>query len=82
MPSFRAFLKMGGVTGMVRRIVYRWQRPFTVNQLKVVFHRQHPELMPGDFQIDDIVAFMTERGYLVAMGDGSYQRPQRLKEAA
>jgi hypothetical protein len=81
-PSFKAFLKMGGVTGMVRRIVYRWNQPFTVNQLKVAFHHRHPELIPGDHQIEDIVALMAERRFLIRMGDGSFQRPQIMKEAA
>lgn len=82
MLSFKAFVKIGGVTGMVRRIVYNWNHSFNVNQLKVAFHRRHPELIPGDHQIDDIVELMLERGFLTNLGDGQYQRVQAMKEAA
>lgn len=73
---------MGGTAGMVRRIIYGWNRPFTINQIKVAFHRRHPGLIPGDFQIEDIIVLMVERGMLVRIGDGYYQRHQNLRKAA
>jgi hypothetical protein len=73
--TFKAYLKMGGTAGMVRRIIAGWKHPFNVNQMKVTFHRRHPEIIPADRQIDDILAFMAERRQLVRLADGSYQRP-------
>lgn len=82
-PSLEVlFFKMGGFTGAVRRIVSKWDRPFTANQVKVAIVRTHPELLPAQFQIEDILAVMVERGAIVQLADGSYQRPAKLQEAA
>lgn len=78
-PSFQSFLKMGGAYGMVRRIIQGWNHPFTINQLKIAFHRRHPELLLGDYQIDDMLAFMAERRLLIQLADGSYQRPREVE---
>lgn len=39
------FFKMGGFTGALRRIINGWERPFTLNQLKIELHRQHPKII-------------------------------------
>lgn len=56
-PSLETLIfKMGGFNGAVRRIINPWDRPFTVNQVKVALVRKYPELIPADFQIEDIVS--------------------------
>lgn len=82
-PSLEVlFFKMGGFTGAVRRVISRWGRAFTANQVKVAIVRAHPELLPPQFQIENILAVMVERGSLVQLADGSYQRRHAIKEAA
>lgn len=76
-PSFKAYLRMGGIVGMVRGIISGWERPFTVNQVKIAFHYRFPALNPGDFQIDDILSLMVKRGYLERSEDGSFQKAVR-----
>jgi len=64
---------MGGFPGAVRRVTGRWQRPFTANQVKVAIVRRHPELIPGEFQIEDILAECVRNGKLERRTDGSFQ---------
>jgi hypothetical protein len=78
-PSFEAFLKMGGIAGMVRRIVCRWNHPFNANQVKVAFHRQHPDLLPGDHQIEDIIDRLVFLGKLHRGHDGNLRRAIEIK---
>jgi len=74
MLSFKSFQRSGGTAGMIREIIYGWKHPFTVNQLKITFHRRHPELVLGDFQIDDIIQQMVERGTLSRDSEGRLRR--------
>lgn len=76
------FFKMGGFTGAVRRVTARWHRPFNANQVKIAIVRRHLAMIPSDTQIENILEVMAERGRLIRLGDGTYQKPCHLKEAA
>jgi hypothetical protein len=82
-PSLEVLVfKMGAWHGAIRRILAGWHRPFTINQLKIELHRRYPALIPARHQVEDIVKVMVERGALVRLGDGLYQRRELLREAA
>jgi hypothetical protein len=82
-PSLEVLIfKMGAFHGAIRRIVAGWYRPFTINQLKIELHRRHPALIPDRYQVEDIVKDMVERGLLIRLGDGLYQRRELRREAA
>lgn len=65
---------MGGTAGMVRGIIAGWQRPFTINQLKIAFHRRHPDLNLGDCQVDDIIEAMVRSTNLERIDESTFRR--------
>ncbi len=74
-PSLEEFFfKNGGFTGAIRRIVRGWERPFTLNQLKVELHRRHPKIIPAEFQVEDIVEWFVFSKQIECLEDGSYRR--------
>lgn len=82
-PSLEVLVfKMGAFHGAIRRIVAGWYRPFTLNQLKIELHRRYPTLIPARHQIEDIIKDMVERGRIVRLGDGLYQRQELRRKAA
>lgn len=77
-PSLEVlFFKMGGFSGAVRRIIAPWKRPFTANQVKVALVRRHPEMIPGEFQIEDILEWMVVQKRLQRVDERSYQHSAR-----
>lgn len=73
-PSLETLIfKMGGFNGAVRRIIDGWDRPFTVNQIKVAIVRRHPELIPADFQIEDIIAELARIRKIERVEENTYR---------
>jgi hypothetical protein len=73
-PSLETLIfKMGGFNGAVRRIIARCERPFTVNQIKVAIVRRHPELIPAQSQVEDILAELVRTRKLESTDEGSYR---------
>lgn len=68
---------MGGTCGMIWRIIGGWERPFNLNQVKVAFHRRHPSLIPGAFQISDTLSWLVSIGKLDRIDNCTFQRRQR-----
>jgi len=66
--------KMDGFHGAVRRVIQGWDRPFTLNQVKVELVRRYPALIPPDGQIQGILEWMVRRGRIEQLQDGSFQR--------
>jgi hypothetical protein len=82
-PSLEVLVfKMGAFHGAIRRIVAGWNRPFNINRLKIELHRRYPTMIPDRYQVEDIVKVMVERGALIRLGDGLYQRNQARRQAA
>lgn len=50
--------KLGGGTGAVRRLVYRWRGAFSVTLIKAALARRYPLLVPAPFQVEDAFAQM------------------------
>lgn len=73
-PSLETLIfKMGGFNGAVRRVIAHWERPFTVNQVKVAIVRRHPELLPADSQIEDIVVWLVKIGKLERIDESTFR---------
>lgn len=68
------FFELGGFTGALRRIIRGWQRPFTLNQLKIELHHRHPKIIPAEFQVEDIVEWFVFSKQIEHLNDGSYRR--------
>lgn len=66
--------KMGGVSGAARRIINSWHRPFSINELKVALHRKHPELIPGDGQIEGVIERMIRSNKITYTADRRFRR--------
>ena len=74
------FFKMGGFTGALRRIIRDWERPFTVNQLKIELHRRHPKIIPAEHQVEDIVEWFVFSKQIESIDEGTFRKiPFRAK---
>jgi hypothetical protein len=81
-PSLETLIfKMGGFNGAVRRVISKWERPFTANQVKVAIVRRHPELLPANFQIEDILSELARIRNLERVDESTYRhaRPKFVK---
>lgn len=72
--------KMGGVSGATRRIIFSWRFPFTLNLLKLELRRRHPELIPGDGQIEGVIENLLKNKRLTLIGEGLYQQSEFVEE--
>ena len=50
--------KRGGVTGAVRRIVFRWRGYFSASQIKLTLAKRYPLLVPAVNQVEDALESM------------------------
>ena len=59
--------RMGGVAGVTRRIVYRRQGLFTMNDVRSELATRYPRLVPATNQFEGVIEQMEKRGQIVCV---------------
>ena len=66
MLDFLVF-RLGGVAGVTRRIVYRQQGLFTMNDVRTELATRYPRLVPATNQFEGVIEQMEKRGQIVCV---------------
>lgn len=68
---------LGGVAGVVRRIIRQWRGVFTWGFIYQEFCRLHPIIDPNRFQLQDVIGDLVRWGRIVCVfwnGNGAVYR--------
>ena len=73
MLEFLVF-RLGGVAGVTRRIVYRRQGLFTMNDVRTELATRYPRLVPAANQLEGVIEQMEKRGHIECVSWDKYQK--------
>jgi len=74
--------KRGGVTGAVRRLVFRWRGYFSASQVKLAMAKRYPLLVPAVHQVEDALGDMERARQICAVFCGALETYFELNRRA
>ena len=59
----------GGVSGVSRKIIFRWKGTFNKGQIHNALIRQHPRLIPAPTQLGDLLEHLERRKWIACVAE-------------